>query len=400
MTEIETPTMATEPAATQQAEPKQNKAAILLNRVALVLSFVGIFVAGLLSLTHAMALSIPCGDNGGCDVVNGSSASLLFGIPVAYLGLAAYTTLAGITILRGVFGVANTKLLGLSALIVSGGGALFSAYLQYTAYAQIKAFCPWCFTSAVTMCIMFLVQASLAQMEIEPAPGARRDSDVALIVALGCITVIALGAESTSLIHRAPALIQMKGDKIGQEMLTPDSMRQGPDSAPLKIVEFSDLLCPSCRTMFPKVEKFVKDSNGQAQLIWRNFPLIHNPEHKMSLSAAYMCEYAADRGKGWQFVDAIYKVDTDQLQNIDQVYGVAKSIGLDVADIKAHMKPTDPDYMRVMRDYNLAKGSGFDYTPTFVILAPGIKPVASMAPDLEGDLKQPQYQQFLKGHAN
>ena len=399
MTEIETPTLVTEPMAAPQAEPRKNKAAILLNRAALVLSFLGIFVAGLLSLTHAMALSIPCGDNGGCDIVNSSSASMLFGVPVAYLGFAAYAALALITILRGVFGLPNTRLLGFSALAIAGGGALFSAYLQYTAFTQIKAFCPWCFTSAVTMCIIFLVQAYLGQLELEPEKGARKDSDIAFTVALVCLTGIAIGAEWSSLVHKAPTLVG-KQDQVRIEMLTPDSMRQGPDSAPLKIIEFSDLLCPSCRAMFPKVEKFVKDSNGQAQLIWRNYPLIHNPDHKMSLPAAFMCEYAADRGKGWEFVDAIYKVDADQLQNIDQVYAVAKSIGLDVNDIKAHMQPTDPDYMRVMRDYSLSKGSGFQYTPTFVILAPGINPVAAMAPDLEGDLQQPQYQKFLKANGN
>lgn len=399
MTEIDSPRMPTEPVAPAQVEPKKNKAAILLNRITLVLSFLGIFVAGLLSITHAMALSIPCGDNGGCDIVNSSSASLLLGIPVAYLGLATYTTLALITILRGIFGLPNTKLLGFAALAVAGVGALFSAYLQYTAFTQIKAFCPWCFTSALNMCALFLIQAYLGQMELDLQPGARRQPDIALIVALACLTVIALGAEANSLIHRAPVLMGIE-KKIDDEMLPADAMRQGPDSAPVKIIEFSDLLCPTCRAMFPKVEKIIKESNGQAQLIWRHYPLLHNPDHKMALPAAFMCEYAADRGKGWQFVNAIYQVDIDQLQNVDQVLAVAKSIGLDVNDIKARMKPGDPDYDRVIRDYNLAKGSGFDYTPTFVLLAPGVKPIASMAPDLEGDLQAAQYQKFLKANGS
>jgi uncharacterized membrane protein len=68
-------------------------AAVLLNRIVILLSCVGIFIAGVLSMGHIMHVSIPCGLASGCDQVAHHPSSFWFGVPVAYFGAAMYITL-------------------------------------------------------------------------------------------------------------------------------------------------------------------------------------------------------------------------------------------------------------------------------------------------------------------
>ena len=56
-----------------RAQPKRGP--LLLNQISLILSFVGIFVSGVLSLGHFLARSIPCGEGGGCDIVASNPAA-------------------------------------------------------------------------------------------------------------------------------------------------------------------------------------------------------------------------------------------------------------------------------------------------------------------------------------
>lgn len=378
--------------------PARPKSALVLNRIALFLGFVGVFIAGVLSLGHALARSVPCGETGGCDTIATHPSSLIFGIPVAYLGLGAYLTLAAISAVRAFAGLAKTQKLGYAALAISGVGALFSFYLQYLALTQIHAFCVWCLASAITMCLSFLVQAGLAQAALPAEVAGRKDADVGFTAALACLALLGIGAESLNFVHHAPS-ITGPALEVEKKVVTLDSMKQGPDSAPVKIVEFSDLLCGGCRHMYPEVKKFVAESGGKAQLIFRHYPLYRNPDHHMSLPGAFLAEYATEKGKGWQFVEAMYQVDPDDLQNLGQVMDVAKSVGLDINDAQARMKDSDPAYAKVLRDIDTAKSIDIHETPTFVIFAPGQQPVAVLAHELTPQLKKPEYQQFLHPNA-
>ncbi|MEA2552824.1 MAG: hypothetical protein QOJ65_1000 [Fimbriimonadaceae bacterium] len=392
LTDSEVPDNAPTPAA--EPSSRANTGALWLNRIALLLGFAGVFIAGVMSLAHAMARSIPCGENGGCNVVAQDPSSQIFGIPVAYLGLGAYVVLAAISAIRALRGLSRTQPLGILALIVSGAGALFSFYLQYIAFTQIHAFCVWCLASAIVMCLSFLVQAAIAQSDLQPETGRRKDADVGFTVGLAALALLGIGWQSTALVRTAPALPSPASAE--QYMVTKDSLKEGPDTAPVKIVEFSDLLCGTCRLAYPEVRKFVADSNGKAQLVFRHYPIYGNPEHKMSLPGAYIVEYAAERGKGFEFIDAFFKIEPPQLQTIEQVFDVAKSIGLDLNDVKARMKDKDPAYQRVTRDIKTARDFNIHETPSFVIFAPGVRPVRVMFYDLMSTLKKPEYQQFLK----
>ncbi len=372
---------------------------VWLNLVAVVLSFLGIFVASVLSIAHAFALSVPCGENGGCDVVAASSYSAIAGIPVAYLGLGAYLALATISVLRAFLGLQRTMKLGTTALIVSGIGALFSFYLQFISFTQIHAVCLWCLTSAVTMCVMFFVQAWLAQMDIPETGTERREAASMLAIGLAMFAILGTGYESMHFFQTGKkANLGMYKGSLADLLLTKDSMRLGPDDAPVKIVEFSDLVCPSCREMYPSLKAIVNGHPGKVQLILRHRPLTHNPDHKMALPAAVIAVYANDKSnKGWAFADAMYDHDISELQDMDSIYKVAKSVGIDVTEAKSHMKDDDPYFKLVLRDLDTAEKIDVATTPTFVVFSPGQpQPTVVTGHALLTELEKPQYQSIFK----
>jgi uncharacterized membrane protein len=97
-----------------------------------------------------------CSPGGGCDVVNSSPYSEIFGIPLAVLGAGAYLGLILALIVEKV----QISLKGTSLLVqlgISLIGVLYSAYLTYLEIVVIKAICPYCVVSAVALVIYLIV---------------------------------------------------------------------------------------------------------------------------------------------------------------------------------------------------------------------------------------------------
>ena len=127
-----------------------------------VLSLVGFFVALYLWLYKIGAIGVlQCGA-GGCETVQTSRYAELFGVPVAFYGVAGYALLLGLSV-AGL----QPKLLGArgvtaALLVLSTGGFLFSAYLTYLELFVIHAICRWCVASAAVMTVIWVVAVHAA----------------------------------------------------------------------------------------------------------------------------------------------------------------------------------------------------------------------------------------------
>ena len=125
-----------------------------LRTAALVLSVLGIGVAGYLTLVHFTGLEPLCASGGGgCERVQSSAQSELAGVPVALLGLLAYVVLLGTTLADG---EAARAVAALTALVGFG----FSAWLTYQSIAVIEATCQWCLASLSIMTCLAVVQVT------------------------------------------------------------------------------------------------------------------------------------------------------------------------------------------------------------------------------------------------
>jgi uncharacterized membrane protein len=116
----------------------------------LVVSLIGIGIAGYLTYVHYEGLKVLCLSSGGCETVQASSYAKLGGIPVAVLGLLGYIGILGSLAIRGELG----RVAGFAIALIGFG---FSMYLTYRELFTIKAICQWCVSSAVLMTILFVL---------------------------------------------------------------------------------------------------------------------------------------------------------------------------------------------------------------------------------------------------
>jgi len=138
---------------------------------------------------------------------------------------------------------------------------------------------------------------------------------------------------------------------------------EGPDDAPIVIVEFSDFQCPFCtkwhnETYLPLMEEYP----DQIKLVYRNFPLISiHPDAYLSAEAA-MC--AGDQGRYWDYHEAlfesVYGLGTDAL------YQYAEDLGLEIDGFTLCLDEHKyKDFVRADMEY--AMSIGVQSTPTFYV---------------------------------
>ena len=141
-------------------------------RVAIAaLSLAGIGIAGYLSWARAAGESLACPiSGGGCETVQQSSYSELVGLPVAYLGLAAYVALLVLVLW-------DSEAARAAAAAVALSGAAFAVYLLVVQLVVIDAVCVWCLASDVTFGLLAAVTTwrLLRPSELGAAPSARSD---------------------------------------------------------------------------------------------------------------------------------------------------------------------------------------------------------------------------------
>jgi uncharacterized membrane protein len=111
-------------------------------------AFLGLAVAGYLSVVHLQGATPVClSGGGGCEAVAESRYADLVGIPVAVWGVLGYALL-----LASALGRSDLARVGGVALALAGAG--FSAYLTYVELWVIDAVCQWCVVSAVLMSLL------------------------------------------------------------------------------------------------------------------------------------------------------------------------------------------------------------------------------------------------------
>jgi protein-disulfide isomerase/uncharacterized membrane protein len=372
--------------------------AVLYNRVILALSFAGIFVAGVLSAEKLFNIQLPCGTGGDCAAVSSHSSAYWGGLPVAFYGLAGYSVLALLALIRGLNGLWESKGLAQLGLVFSGIGFAASAYLQYIALGVLGKRCDWCLASAALMTLIFFFSWLLvselsgqpSEGEIEQTRWRRADQ----LLAIGGFAAALLSITSTvyPMVSRPGGVSELT---VGEQVeLVPEGANiYGDKNAPLTLVEFADLSCPTCQRMFSVVKEFVDKYPGRVRSVYRHFPL---PSFPLSEPAAAIAEYAADDGKFFAYVGALSQAG-EAPREVEQILAPARAAGLNVDEMrKALADSSHPVYKRVERDKKAAAQLGLQTTPTFIVIADGIPTRVSRSDKIFELLQSPEYMKILE----
>ncbi len=127
---------------------------------AAVVAAIGALVSAYLTWVHYSGDLALCIGVGGCEAVQTSRFSVVGTVPIALIGLAGFSAMLAVALLRvrdDAPAWADTTLFGLSL-----AATLYVAYLTYIELFVIGAVCPWCVTVAVcAVAVLALVSVDL-----------------------------------------------------------------------------------------------------------------------------------------------------------------------------------------------------------------------------------------------
>ncbi len=136
-----------------------------LYRLSILITMIGLAVSIYMTIYKLTNNDSMCIGNGGCSIVNESVYAEIYGIPVAAFGVFGYLAIMSILILEkkagpsialraSAFFEQNATMLTFGLTLI---GFLFTLYLIYLELFVIKAICPFCVTSQVSMTLLFIL---------------------------------------------------------------------------------------------------------------------------------------------------------------------------------------------------------------------------------------------------
>jgi protein-disulfide isomerase len=144
--------------------------------------------------------------------------------------------------------------------------------------------------------------------------------------------------------------------------VTPDDHIQGPEDAPVTLLEYGDYQCPFCARAYAIVKALQRDFGDQVRFVFRNFPLTQI--HPLAESAAETAEYAGANGRFWEMHDALYENQPRLGRTLFSE--LAENLGLSGDGLRAALEKHE-FLPRIREDFTAGVRSGVNGTPTFFI---------------------------------
>jgi protein-disulfide isomerase len=142
----------------------------------------------------------------------------------------------------------------------------------------------------------------------------------------------------------------------------PQDHAQGPDDAPVTLVEYGDYECPHCGRAYPIVQEVQRRLGDTLRFVYRNFPL--SEAHPHAARAAEAAEAAGAQGRFWPMHDILFEHQR-QLDDASLI-GHAVTIGIDAERVRRELE-AHTHRSRVRSDFSGGVRSGVNGTPTFFI---------------------------------
>jgi len=136
---------------------------------------------------------------------------------------------------------------------------------------------------------------------------------------------------------------------------------RGPDTASVKIVEWSDFECPFCRRVGPTLDQIEETYGDDVQIAFKHMPLAM---HRRARPAHAAAEAAGRQGKFWEMHDLIFANQREMSEAKYEEY--ATELGLDTDQFKRDVASAQVE-QRIDADYAEATKLGVTGTPAFFV---------------------------------
>jgi len=117
-------------------------------------AFIGFLDTSYLTVSHYSGTDVNCSIAQGCNEVLSSSYSVIFGVPMALLGLLYYITILVLSLLY--LDTHKVKILKVIA-VLTALAFLFSGWLVYLQLFVIKEICQYCMISAINSVVLVIL---------------------------------------------------------------------------------------------------------------------------------------------------------------------------------------------------------------------------------------------------
>lgn len=136
----------------------------------------------------------------------------------------------------------------------------------------------------------------------------------------------------------------------------------GNKDASVKIIEFSDLQCPACRSAQSIINTLKEEFKQNISFEYYHFPL--TAIHPYAQKAAEATECANDQGKFWEYIDASFQLSPDlHKRNLKKI---AQDLQLNMDNFTACLDSNAKKAI-VQADYSFGVAKNVQGTPTIFI---------------------------------
>ncbi len=191
------------------------------------------------------------------------------------------------------------------------------------------------------------------------------------LVGIAALVFAVVRARTGSGAAMTPVKIDSTSLRAIAAQATPEKL--GPDNAPVKLVIFSDYTCPYCGQWAAQVQpRLLQDyvNPGKLQIVYYDFPLGTEGEHKYAYLAARAAHCAGEQGKYWEQHDYMFGRQSDWMfaatPPVKTFEQYARTVGLDPQKFNACLE-SDKYADVVTAEHALGEQLGINATPTVII---------------------------------
>jgi protein-disulfide isomerase len=181
---------------------------------------------------------------------------------------------------------------------------------------------------------------------------------------------------------KPPDLSGIDLTKISFSEMQGSSRLMGNKNARVTILEFADLMCPSCREMHQRLILFTFHNHGKVNLMYHHFPLVNEEGHEQSEYAAELSSQLND-DDFWGFVSKVYSMDKQPGRaDLDKLFASFHG-----KHVKTALEARD----EVQRDMKIGRDLGVEQTPTYILFIDGKADAKATSFDIKDVIKRPEF---------